>query len=404
MILAIDQGTTSTRCIVFDERAEPIGRAYREFRQHFPRPGWVEHDADEIWRASRARSPARRSPSGRRAAGELARDRHHQPARDDVRLGPRQRRPLHHAIVWQDRRTAARCAELRAQGHERLIRERTGLVLDPYFSATKLAWLLDHVDGLRDRARAGRARRSARSTRWLVWKLTGGAPRTDASQRVAHAAVRHRTRGDWDDELLDALRRARARCCREVVVQRGPIARHAAMRCSAHAVPIAGIAGDQQAALFGQACFDPGHGARTPTAPGCFMLMNTGARRRRRPQRAARRRSRGGSATARTYALEGASSSAGAAVQWLRDGLGIIADAAETEALARRRSTQRRRLLRAGLHRAGRAALGPVRARADRRPDARHHARAPRARGARGDRATRPPTRSPRWTPSRRRR
>ncbi|HTX32532.1 MAG TPA: glycerol kinase GlpK [Solirubrobacteraceae bacterium] len=328
MILAIDQGTTGTTCLVFDGEAELIGRAYREFQQHFPRPGWVEHDAAEIWEVTQA------------VAGE---------ALDDAGIGPgeleavgitNQREtvcvwdpdsgePLHRAIVWQDRRTAARCAELRADGREDLIRERTGLVLDPYFSATKIEWLLEHVDGLRERAADGRAVVGTVDA-WLVYKLSGESV-TDPSNaaRTMLYDIKH---GEWDAELLElfgvpwaALPRLGPSC--------GEIAMSRAEALHGHEVPVAGIAGDQQAALFGQACVDPGLGKNT-YGTGSFVLQNAGSSVPDPVEgllsTVAWRIGEGGL----MYALEAAIFVTGAAVQWLRDGLGIIDAAAETEPLA----------------------------------------------------------------------
>ena len=200
MILAIDQGTTGTTCLVFDEQAEPIGRAYREFGQHFPRPGWVEHDVDEIWEVTHAVAGEALADAGVTRPGEL-----HAVGITNQRetvcvWDPATGEPLHRAIVWQDRRTASRCDELREQGHERLVRDRTGLVLDPYFSATKIEWLLRSVDGLRDRARSGRAMFGTVDA-WLIYKLTGERA-TDASN-AARTMLFDIAGGGWDPELLE---------------------------------------------------------------------------------------------------------------------------------------------------------------------------------------------------------
>jgi glycerol kinase len=328
MILAIDQGTTGTTCLVFDEEAELIGRAYREFQQHFPRPGWVEHDAAEIWEVTQA------------VAGDALKDAGLGPGeleavgitnqRETVCVwDPDTGEPLHHAIVWQDRRTAARCAELREEGREALIRERTGLVLDPYFSATKVEWLLRNVDGLRDRAGDGRAVFGTVDA-WLLYKLCGESV-TDPSN-AARTMLCDIGRGDWDPELLELFgvpERALPRLgpsSGEIAVTR-PDALHG------HQVPVAGIAGDQQAALFGQACLDPGLGKNT-YGTGSFVLQNAGYKI---PDpvdgllsTVAWRIGEGRLA----YALEAAIFVTGAAVQWLRDGLGIIGEASETEQLA----------------------------------------------------------------------
>jgi glycerol kinase len=327
MILAIDQGTTGSTCIVFDERAEPLGRAYREFVQHFPRPGWVEHDAAEIWEATHT------------VAGEALRD-------AGVRVGeleavgitnqretvcvwdPATGQPLHRAIVWQDRRTAERCAELRAAGRESLIRERTGLVLDPYFSATKMQWLLEHVDGLRERAREGRALFGTVDS-WLVFKLTGE-HFTDPSN-ASRTMLYDIAAGRWDLELLE-LFDIPERALPAVRPSAGDFGVTRAEALHGHTATVAGVAGDQQAALFGQACTDPGMGKNT-YGTGSFVLLNAGFSA---PAPAAGLLSTVAwkIGDARTYALEASIFVTGAAVQWLRDGLGIIEHAADTEALA----------------------------------------------------------------------
>jgi glycerol kinase len=348
MILAIDQGTTGTTCIVFDERAEPVGRAYREFAQHFPKPGWVEHDAAEIWEVTHA------------VAGEALAD-------AEVRLGelvavgitnqretvcvwdPTTGEPLHRAIVWQDRRTAERCEELRAEGHERLVRERTGLVLDPYFSATKIEWLLRNVEGLRERAREGRALFGTVDA-WLIFKLCGE-HLTDPSN-ASRTMLYDIAAGRWDPELLallDIPERAlpRVGASAAVLATTRPEALHG------HAVPVAGVAGDQQAALFGQACVDPGMGKNT-YGTGSFALLNTGftapapapgllstvawkvggVAAPGAPAPLSSPVSAGTTPGEVAYALEASIFVTGAAVQWLRDGLGIVERASDTEALA----------------------------------------------------------------------
>ena len=365
MILAIDQGTTGSTCIVFDERAEPVGRSYREFAQHFPRPGWVEHDAAEIWEVTHAVAGEALRDAGVRA-GEL----------DAVGIAnqretvcvwdPATGQPLHRAIVWQDRRTAERCAELRAAGHEPLIRERTGLVLDPYFSATKIAWLLEHVEGLRQRAHEGRALFGTVDS-WLIFKLTGEhlTDPSNASRTMLYDIAARR----WDLDLLE-LFDIPERALPVVRASAGDLGRTLAQALHGHAVPLAGVAGDQQAALFGQACTDPGMGKNT-YGTGSFVLLNAGfsmpapapgllstvawgigaAGAPASPaetagvETVAADWSRAGVAgtdadhagsppPALCYALEASIFVTGAAVQWLRDGLGIIADASDTEALA----------------------------------------------------------------------
>ncbi|MDQ6914905.1 MAG: glycerol kinase GlpK [Actinomycetota bacterium] len=327
MILAIDQGTTGTTCLVFDQEAELAGRAYREFQQHFPRPGWVEHDAAEIWDVSQA------------VAGEALVDAGVRPG-DLVAVGIANQRetvcvwdpdtgePLHRALVWQDRRTADRCAELRALGREPLVRERTGLVLDPYFSGTKIEWLLRNVEGLRARAEQGSAVFGTIDS-WLIYKLTGEHV-TDPSNASRTLLFDLRT-GAWDPELCDLLG-VPERALPEVRASSGPLGTTRPDALHGHEVPVAGVAGDQQAALFGQACLDAGLGKNT-YGTGSFVLLNTGATPPApAPGVLATVAWRVGERT--VYALEAAIFVTGAAVQWLRDGLGIIETAAETEDLA----------------------------------------------------------------------
>jgi glycerol kinase len=327
MILAIDQGTTGTTCLVFDEQAELIGRAASEFTQHFPRPGWVEHDAAEIWQvtqavAGRALDDAGITPGELAAVGITNQ-------RETVCVwDPETGEPLHRAIVWQDRRTAGRCDELRAAGHEELIRTRTGLVLDPYFSGTKIAWLLENVDGLRDKARAGRAVFGTVDS-WIIYNLTGELV-TDPSNAsrtmlfdIAHSA--------WDDELKHLLGVEDARLP-TITPSCGPLATTRPDALHGHEVPVAGVAGDQQAALFGQACIDPGLGKNT-YGTGSFVLFNTGYAPAA-PVTGLLSTVAWGIGPRLSYALEAAIFVTGAAVQWLRDGLRLIDDAAETERLA----------------------------------------------------------------------
>jgi glycerol kinase len=329
MILAIDQGTTGTTCLVFDERAEPIGRAYREFTQHFPRPGWVEHDAAELWEVTRAvagdaLTDAGLTPGELDAVGITNQ-------RETVYVwDPTTGQPLHRAIVWQDRRTAAMCAELRERGVEDMIRERTGLVLDPYFSATKIRWLLENVDGLRERALEGRAVFGTVDA-WLAFKLCGQAV-TEPSNAARTMLFDIRS-GAWDPELLD-LFGVPEQALPTLVPTSGEIATIQPDALHGHEVPLTGMAGDQQSALFGQACLDPGMGKNT-YGTGSFVLQNTGWTP---PDPApgllttvAWRIGQG----RLSYALEAAVFVTGAAVQWLRDALGIIRDAQETEELAR---------------------------------------------------------------------
>ncbi len=329
VILAIDQGTTGTTCLVFDADGELAGRAYREFTQHFPRPGWVEHDAGEIWDVTQAVAREALDDAGVPDGGLAAIGITNQ--RETVCVwDPSTGRPLHRALVWQDRRTADRCDELREQGHEALLRERTGLVIDPYFSATKIEWLLRNVDGLAEKARDGRAVFGTVDA-WLIFKLTGEL-KTDATN-ASRTLLYDIGAGRWDPELLE-LFGVPERALPAVGPSIGELGRVVEDALPGHeGVPVAGVAGDQQAALYGQAGLDPGQGKNT-YGTGSFVLLNAGDAAPEPPE--------GVLATVawrigeRTfYALEASIFVTGAAVQWLRDGLGIIKDAAETEALAR---------------------------------------------------------------------
>jgi glycerol kinase len=328
MILAIDQGTSGTTCIVFDESAQPVGRAYGELAQHFPRPGWVEHDAEEIWQLSLRVARAALADAGMRA-GELdALGIANQ--RETVCVwDPLTGEPLHRAIVWQDRRTAGRCEQLRSEGLLGLVRERTGLVLDPYFSATKIEWLLANVEGLRARASSGRAVFGTVDS-WLLYKLTGEhlTDVSNASRTMLYDIAAQR----WDQELLDLFgipERSLPRVCPSA----GALGTARREQLHGHAVPVAGVAGDQQAALFGQACVDPGM-AKSTYGTGSFVLLNTGFQA---PAPLPGLLSTVGwtiGGEGPVYALEASIFATGAAVQWLRDGLGIIERASDTEALA----------------------------------------------------------------------
>jgi glycerol kinase len=327
MILAIDSGTTGCTCIVFDERAEPVGRAYDELSQHFPQPGWVEHDAGELWELTRAVAGAALADAGVRP-GELAAVGITNQRETVCVWDPATGEPLHRAIVWQDRRTAERCAQLRDAGVQELVRARTGLVLDPYFSATKIEWLLQHVEGLRERARAGRALFGTVDS-WLAFKLTGR-HLTDVSN-ASRTMLYDIAAGRWDPELLE-LFGVPPRALPEVRPSAGPFGDTLPEALHGHAVPVAGVAGDQQAALFGQACVDPGMGKNT-YGTGSFVLLNAGPRAPA-PAPGLLSTVAWGVGSARTYALEASIFVTGAAVQWLRDGLGLIAEAGESEALA----------------------------------------------------------------------
>ena len=327
-VIAIDAGTTGVRCFAVDEAARPCGLAYRELPQHFPRPGWVEHDPDEIWTAvveTLAELSGQLEARGETVAALGITNQRETAVVWDRRTG----RPLHRALVWQDRRTAARCEALRAEGHEPAVRRLTGLVLDPYFSATKLEWLL--TEGGVD-ASPGLAFGTVDS--WLCWRLTGG---PDGGAHVTDPSNASRTllfdiaKLEWSHELCELFGVPRS-CLPEVRPSSGRIAVTDPGAAAGLAVPVAGVAGDQQAALFGQACFAPGMTKNT-YGTGSFVLQNLGPVL---PEPSAGLLTTvawtAGGETA--YALEGAIFVTGAAIQWLRDSLGILADAAECGPLA----------------------------------------------------------------------
>lgn len=336
-ILALDQGTTSSRALLFDRHGTVRGVAQREFPQHFPQPGWVEHDASEIWQSQLAVARevlAKFSVAATEIAAIGITNQRETTVVWDRASGV----PIAPAIVWQDRRTASACSQLKANGAEAVFRKKTGLLLDPYFSGTKLAWLLDHVPGARVRAERGELAFGTIDS-WLIWNLTDGAVHVTDASNASRTLLLNIHTGAWDDELLtllnippDILPRV---CASSEFV--GETAAH----CLGNAVPIAGIAGDQQAATFGQACLQPGM-AKNTYGTGCFMLMNTGttpvdSAHRLLTTIAWQRRVTSTNSQAGneiTYALEGSVFMAGAIVQWLRDGLGVIASAAEIEALA----------------------------------------------------------------------
>ena len=325
-VLALDQGTTSSRALVFDHGGAVRGMAQREFRQIYPEPGWVEHDPTEIWATQSGamhEALAKAGITGRDVAAIGITNQ-----RETTLLWERVTgRPLANAIVWQDRRTAPDCDALRAAGHEAMLAAKTGLVLDAYFSGTKLKWLLDHVPGARARAARGELAFGTIDT-WLVWKLTNGAVHVTDASNASRTLLYDIHTGTWDDELL-ALFDIPREILPRVVSSSEFIATTALGGAS---VPIAGIAGDQQAALFGQACDRPGL-AKNTYGTGCFLLLNTGAH-------AVPSKNRLLTTVAwdlggvLSYALEGSVFIAGAAVQWLRDGLKLIRTAADVEALA----------------------------------------------------------------------
>ena len=327
-VLAIDQGTTSSRAILFDAAGRPAGVAQHEFTQHFPRDGWVEHDPEEIWRSTVAVARGAIDAAGAGAAEVAAIGITNQ--RETTVLWDRATgAPLHNAIVWQDRRTADDCARLVADGHDALIAARTGLVVDPYFSATKLRWLLDNVAGARARAGAGELAFGTIDS-FLLWRLTGGRSHATDATNASRTMLFDIHRQDWDDELLAVFG-----VPREVLPEvRDSSAEFGACEADLFgaAIPVTGVAGDQQAAAFGQACFAPGM-IKSTYGTGCFALLNTGAEAVASANRLLTTVAyRLGGVPA--YALEGSIFVAGAAVKWLRDRVGLIADAAETGALA----------------------------------------------------------------------
>ena len=327
-VLAIDQGTTSSRAVVFDAAYGVKAVAQREFKQHFPDSGWVEHDPQEIWRTVVATVGEALAKAGATAADVAAIGITNQ--RETTVVWDRDSgRPIHPAIVWQDRRTADACAALARGGAEAAVAKKTGLLLDPYFSATKIAWILDHVEGARVRAEQGKLAFGTIDS-FLLWRLTGGAVHATDATNASRTSLYDIHASDWDDELLRLFRVPRAML---------PEVRDCAHEFGATepslfggAIAIRGIAGDQQAATVGQACFEPGM-MKSTFGTGSFALLNTGGeavRSKNRMLATIAYRLAGKP----TYALEGSVFIAGAAVQWLRDGLGVITTAAETGALA----------------------------------------------------------------------
>jgi glycerol kinase len=327
-VLALDQGTTSSRALLFDQAGQVCAVAQQEITQHYPRAGWVEQEPDEIWRtqldvARQALHDANVAASDIAAIGITNQ-------RETTIVWDRASgRPIYRAIVWQDRRTAEICDQLKAEGFEALFTGRTGLVLDAYFSGTKARWILDHVPGARARAEAGELAFGTVDA-WLLWNLTGGKVHLTDASNASRTLLFNIHNGDWDDKLLGILRIPRG-VLPKVADSSGVLA-HTDPALFGAALPIAGIAGDQQAALFGQRCVTPGM-VKNTYGTGCFMLMHTGERpvdsRSRLITTIAWQRG-----AHREFALEGSIFVAGAAVQWLRDGLGLIRSAEEVEALA----------------------------------------------------------------------
>ena len=327
-LLALDQGTTSSRAIVFDERGATVSVAQKEFTQIYPQPGWVEHNADEIWStqlavAVEALAQARLTPAQIAAIGITNQ-------RETTLVWDRATgKPIHNAIVWQDRRTAGLCDQLRRDGLEPDIQQRTGLVLDPYFSGTKLRWLLDNVAGTRDRAEKGELAFGTIDS-WLIWNLTGGQVHVTDCSNASRTLLYNIHTGEWDDELLRIFGIPRALL--PAVRPSSGIFGETSPDIFSRRLPIAGVAGDQQAALFGQACFSPGLTKNT-YGTGCFMLMQTGTT----PVASTNRlltTVAWDTGAGLNYALEGAVFIGGAVVQWLRDGLQIIRSSSDVEELA----------------------------------------------------------------------
>jgi glycerol kinase len=329
-VLAIDQGTTSTRGIVFNDQARAVSIAQRELPQHYPAPSWVEHDTEDIWRDTLGTAREAIEKSGVGARGIAAVGITNQ--RETVVLWERSSgEPIHRAIVWQDRRTTEQCARLKSDGAEDLVRQRTGLLLDPYFSGTKVAWLLDQLPGARAQAERGELAFGTIDC-FLLWRLTGGKVHATDVTNASRTLLFDIHRGDWDEELLRLIRVPRALL--PAVRDSSEIYGETAPGLFEQVIPIGGIAGDQQAALVGQACFEPGM-AKSTYGTGCFLLLNTGATPVLSQNRMLTTPAyRIGGRT--TYAMEGSIFAAGAAIKWLRDGLGLIANAAESAALARR--------------------------------------------------------------------
>jgi glycerol kinase len=318
LILAVDQGTTGTTCLVFDSDGRVCGRAYSEFQQFFPRPGWVEHDANEIWEVTRRVAAEALADAG--AEGALEAIGITNQRETVVAWDPRTGEPVHRALVWQDRRTAGRCDELKEAGHEPLVRERTGLTIDPYFSGTKIEWLLRNAEGVEGAV-------FGTIDSWLLFKLTGRHV-TDYTNASRTLLFDIRKLG-WDEELCGLLGVDPARLPE-------PLPSSCVFGTTDEfggEVPVAGVAGDQQAALFGQACHHPGM-AKNTYGTGSFVLLNSGTEPPPVPEGLLATVACSGGEEA-AYALEASIFVTGAAVQWLRDGLGIIEAAAETEALAR---------------------------------------------------------------------
>ncbi|KAA5543028.1 glycerol kinase GlpK [Roseiconus nitratireducens] len=329
VVLALDQGTTSSRAILFDHAGSVVGVAQQEFEQHYPRPGWVEHDADEIWNSQHAVAVEVLAKCDCKASDVEAIGITNQ--RETTLLWDRTTgQPIHPAIVWQDRRTAGYCDSLVAAGHGQQVRDTTGLLIDPYFCATKIHWLLENVPGARARAERGELAFGTIDS-WLIWKLTGGRVHVTDVTNASRTMLLNLRTCQWDESLLDLLSIPAALL--PEIVESSEVYGETDAQWFGETIKIGGAAGDQQAALFGQNCTRHGM-AKNTYGTGCFMLMNVGEQ----PQRSENKLLTSVACSAagrREYALEGSVFVAGAAVQWLRDGLGIIESSSDVESLAR---------------------------------------------------------------------
>ena len=330
-ILAIDQGTTSSRAIVFDHDGEIVSSSQREFTQHFPKPGWVEHDPDEIWGttlAVMADAMGRKNINPPQIAAIGITNQRETTVVWDAETGE----PIHNAIVWQDRRTASICDDLKDQGLEEKIKNKTGLVVDAYFSGTKIKWLLDNVEGARKKAEAGKLRFGTIDS-WLIWKLTGGETHVTDYTNASRTMIYNIFDLEWDQEMLDILEIPES-MLPEVKQSSEVYAETVDYHFFGQNVPIAGIAGDQQAATFGQVCYEKGM-AKNTYGTGCFMLMNTGENAVKSENGLLTTIAYGVDGKV-NYALEGSIFIAGAAIQWLRDEMELIDSAPESEEHARK--------------------------------------------------------------------
>lgn len=327
-ILALDQGTTSSRAIIFDQKGQIVSVAQKEFKQHFPKQGWVEHDPDEIWSSQSAvmiEALVNKSIRADQIAAIGITNQRETTVVWDRKSG----KPLYHAIVWQDRRTAAYCNELKEKGHAEQIAAKTGLIIDAYFSATKIRWILENVEGARQKAEAGELAFGTVDS-WLIWKLTAGKSHLTDITNASRTMIFNIHTQEWDKELLElfgipASMLPEVKSCSEVFTETAGDVLNTK-------IPIAGVAGDQQAALFGQLCTQPGM-AKTTYGTGCFLVMNTGTEAvRSQNQLLTTVAWKIGNEI--NYALEGSVFIGGAAVQWLRDGLELFKKASETEKLA----------------------------------------------------------------------